>query len=127
MNGGPTVEFKVQFAQGRKGRKSKEKPAPPPRIPRIAKTMALALQMQQLICDGVVNDRAELARIGGVTRARVTQIMNLLCLAPEIQEALLFLEPTVGGRDVVKERDLRQVVAETDWRKQREAWSTVVQ
>jgi predicted XRE-type DNA-binding protein len=125
MNGGPTVEFKVQFDQRRKGRKSKVKPTPPPRVPRIAKTMALAIQMQQLIRDGVVKDQAELAKIGGVTRARVTQIMNLRCLAPEIQEAILLLEPTTRGRDAVRERDLRQVVAETDWRKQREAWSTL--
>ncbi len=46
---------------------------------------------RELIREGVVTDYAELARLGHVTRARVTQIMNLLHLAPDIQETLLFL------------------------------------
>ena len=34
-----------------------------------------------------------------VTRARMTQIMNLLNLAPDIQEELLLLPPVTEGRD----------------------------
>ena len=55
-------------------------------------------------------------------RARVTQIMNLLQLAPEIQEALLFLPRTVNGRDPIREHHIRPIAAEIDWRKQRECW-----
>ncbi len=35
---------------------------------------------------GEVRNQAELAEVAGLTRARVTQVMNLLCLAPEIVE-----------------------------------------
>jgi hypothetical protein len=45
--------------------------------------------------------------------------MNLLNLAPEIQEALLFLDPVTAGKDRVTERELREVVAEFEWRHQR--------
>ena len=69
---------------------------------------------------GAVGSLAELARLMRVTRARITQIMILNHLAPEIQEALLFLPRTVSGRAVLTERDLRAVAAEVDWGRQRE-------
>lgn len=53
--------------------------------------MALAIRLEGSISEGIVADQAELARRGHVTRARLTQIMNLLGLAPEIQEEILFL------------------------------------
>jgi len=66
------------------------------RIPRISRYMALAIHFEDLIRQGVVTDYADLARLGHVTRARVTQIMNLRLLAPEIQEELLFLEAIIS-------------------------------
>lgn len=39
---------------------------------------------------------AELARLGRVSRARITQIMDLLMLAPEIQEEVLYLEQSIS-------------------------------
>jgi hypothetical protein len=58
--------------------------------------MALAIHFDGLIRDGVVKNYAELARLGGVSRARITQIMNLLNLPPWKQEEILFLE---GGAE----------------------------
>jgi len=88
--------------------------------------MALAIRFDQLTRDGVVADQAELARLGHVTRARLTQIMNLLHLAPDIQEAILFLPPVDHGRDPITERDLRRVTPILDWRKQRGVWNSLV-
>lgn len=123
MSGGVTLEFTFTTPERRKGRKSKEKPVPPPRIPRIAKTMALAIQMGQLIRDGVVKDQAELARIGGVTRARVTQIMNMLCLAPDIQKEILFL-PRIGkGPGAWNVKGMQEIATAGDWTEQRRRWS----
>ena len=119
-----TVKTRVHFGRGRESRKDLRegaKPdAPEGRVPRIAKLMALAIKFDQMVRDGVVADYAELARLGHVTRARMTQIMNLLNLAPDIQEALLFLPSVVEGRDPISERELRAVVAESDWQMQRE-------
>ena len=122
-----TVERKVRFGQARGRRKSAHAGSggaetPTGRIPRVARLMALAIRFDQLIRDGVVADQAELARVGHVSRARLTQIMNLLNLAPGIQEEILFLPPTDRGRDAVTERDLRPITAITGWSKQRRMW-----
>lgn len=66
----------------------------------------------------MVTNYAELARLGNVTRARVTQIMNLLMLAPAIQEKLLFLPRLEQGRGEVCLSDLQRVVATIEWREQ---------
>jgi hypothetical protein len=84
--------------------------------------MALAIRFEGLIRDGVVKDQAELARLGHVSRARLSQIMGLLSLAPDIQEAILWLPAVESGDDGVTERELREVVREGDWGRQRRRW-----
>lgn len=127
---GLTIQKKVHFGKGRRSKKelrSGHEPTPrPPRVPRVAKLMALAIKFDRLIRDGTVADYSELARLGHVTRARMTQIMNLLNLAPDIQEAILFLPQVEQGRDAVTERDLRALVVEMDWRKQRRLWGRML-
>jgi hypothetical protein len=87
--------------------------------------MALALRCQQLLHDGHIADHAALARLGHVSRARVTQIMNLLLLAPAIQEALLFLPPVPRGRDPIHLRALQTLAALPAWQQQRRLWQTL--
>jgi hypothetical protein len=84
--------------------------------------MALAVRLEDLLQQGHIKDYADIARLGHVTRARATQIMNLLNLAPDIQEAILFLEPTVKGRDPIKEWQVRRIAACLEWRMQRRMW-----
>ena len=71
----------------------------PGSVPRVTRLMALAIKFDGMLARGEVRDYADLARLGYVTRARITQIMNILTLAPDIQEALLFLPRTTTGRD----------------------------
>lgn len=87
--------------------------------------MALAIRFEGLIRDGTLADYAELARMGHVTRARMSQIMDLLNLAPDIQETILFLPAVEEGKDSVTERGVRKVVAEARWRKQRDVWRSL--
>ena len=124
---GLTVDRPFHVRQGRRSRKElREGEAGPEvprgRVPRVSRLMALAIRFDQLIQDGVVVDQAELARFGRVTRARLTQIMNLLNLAPDIQEEILLLPRTREGRVRVSERHLRPIAAVADWRKQRRMW-----
>lgn len=91
-------------------------------VPRIAKLMALAIRFDGLVRRGDVADFAEIAALGHVTRARVSQIVNLMNLAPDIQEAILFHEPVRGERDAIPERQLRAIAGESDWDAQREMW-----
>jgi hypothetical protein len=93
------------------------------RVPRVTRLMALALRFEHLLERGAVRDQAELAELGHVTRARVTQIMNLLHLAPDIQEALLDLPRVQGGRDPIVEREIRPIAADPNWRRQRRLWA----
>ena len=126
---GFTVECKVHFKNGRCGRKRMRKgeaPVPcsvePGRIPRISRLMALALRFEGLLKQGAAHDYADLARLGLVSRTRVTQIMNLLYLAPDIQEEILFLPRTIVGREPISERHVRSVTTVLEWDKQRRMW-----
>ena len=125
-----TTHSTIHFARALRGRKElrcgEAPPAPPPpvfgRVARIARLMALAIRMQRLIDSGEVRNYAELAQLGHVTRARMTQLMNLLNLAPDIQEDILFLPPVETGRDPIRELQLRPITLVPDWRKQRRMW-----
>jgi len=120
-----TTKHKVKFGAGANGGRKRAAAAAPGRLPRVTKLMALAIRLDQLIRDGVVADQAEIARLGYVSRARLTQIMDLLLLAPDIQEAILLLQGNIG-REAITERDLRRVVAATDWKVQRTIWQQFV-
>ena len=123
-----TIEVPVDFQSlGRCGRRGvaapEEKPVlPPGRVPRVARLMALALRLDELVRTGQVRNYTQLAALGYVTRARISQILNLVHLAPDIQEALLFLPPTLRGRDAIILADLMPIAAACDWRKQRRLW-----
>jgi hypothetical protein len=84
--------------------------------------MALALRFEQYLREGQVAHYTELAELGHVTRPRISQIMNLLNLAPDIQKALLFLPRTLKGHDLINLRQLQPIAAISDWRKQRRMW-----
>ena len=123
-----TITKKIHFAV--KGHRKVASPGPAPkpsrpagRTPRVSKLMALAIRFDGLLCDGTVANQSDLARLAHVTQPRMTQIMNLLHLAPDIQEAILHLPRVREGRDSVTERDLRPVARLMDWREQRAMWS----
>jgi hypothetical protein len=123
-----TIELPVHFHRCGHGsrkemRSGVQTPAlPPGRMPRVSRLMALALRFDELVRTGQVASYRELATVGHVTRARVSQIANLLYLAPDIQEALLFLPLTQRGRDPIILADLMALAAAFDWRKQRRLW-----
>src|SRR5262249_40915357 len=103
-----TIETRVHFPGRGRGRKGLHLPVEPPapvepsaRVPRLARLMALGIRCDGMIRAGEIADYAELARLAHVTRARITQILNLLHLAPDIQEELLFLEGHLRGRGAI--------------------------
>ncbi len=115
MNG-ITIETKVHFHRGRRSKKElragqERVPVPAGRIPRLSRLMALAIRVENLVRGRVLADYAAAAQLGHVTRARMTQVTNLLHLAPDIQEAILFLPPVEHGRDPITEREIRPIVA----------------
>lgn len=121
-----TCEEVVALNRSRRGgRRAEPKPPAepePPRIPRITRLMALAIKFQDMVDHGEVSDYADLARLGFVTRARLTQIMNLLLLAPDIQASLLMQDAAGEG---IPERLIRPLVAVPMWDHQRLLWHEV--
>jgi hypothetical protein len=133
MNRAVTLEFSVSFGRKPVSGRPIVLPADPAptevavsptrgRVPRIARLMALAIRIEGLIQEGTVADYAEAARLGHITRARMTQVMNLLGLAPDIQEELLHLPLTLAGRDPIGERELRSIASIISWARQRQMW-----
>lgn len=132
MNDGIRLDFKVHFTRGQcgsramhAGERAAPQPVPTGRVPRISRLMALAIRFDDLVRSGEMADFAEIAELGQVTRARLSQIVNLLNLAPEIQEAILFLPLVAGERETVSEREVRAIASEGDWGRQRRMWQAV--
>lgn len=120
------TQHEVYFTRGQCGHRELKTREPPPenpgRLQRVTKLMALAIRFDQLIQNGGVEDQGEIARLGHVTPTRLSQIMGLLSLAPDIQDAILTLPRVHEGRDSVTERDLRNVTRSLAWSVQRAVW-----
>lgn len=113
-----TIDFTVRAERNRQvsylaenaGKSTERRPR------RIACLLALAHRFESLLASGEVKDYAELARLGHVSRARITQIMNLLNLAPAIQEYLLGIEaPKSNLVHTISERHLRRILRDVRW------------
>lgn len=83
-----------------------------------------AIEWQALLESGEAATQADIARREGITRARVTQIMGMLRLAPEIQEHILSMSETVG-RPAITERALQPIGSLDDACRQKEAFETL--
>ncbi len=124
------IQVGATFHKKRVGKHIAMVEGPPPtvperpkgRLPRITRYMALAIYYEDLIRQGHVHDYAEIAMLGHVTRARVTQIMNLRLLAPDIQEELITLARVIQGRDSLSLRQFQTIALDNDWRSQRKQW-----
>jgi hypothetical protein len=94
----------------------------PVRLCRAARLMALALRFEMLLRNGAVANYAELARLGHVSSARISQISNLLHLASDLQEELLFMTHKGRGRDPIYLAQLQPIATLFDWARQRRLW-----
>ena len=92
-------------------------------LPRATQVLALAIHFQDVLLRGEARDYADLARIGGVSRERISQIMKLLWLAPSIQQEVLYLPPTPGGRYPISELSVRRIAKLLPWDAQVAEWT----
>jgi hypothetical protein len=99
----------------------------PGRVPRLARLMALAIRFDGLLRAGFIQKQAELARLGHVSRARIAQILGLVHLAPDLQEAILFLPRIQRGRAPLILAQVLPIAAIADWKKQRRRWRALGQ
>lgn len=94
--------------------------------PRITEVLALAIQFEDMIRRGVARDYADLARLGCISQERISQIMRLLWLAPDIQQEILTMPHTPLGRFHVGEVVLRQIASKMLWSEQRQMWARLM-
>jgi len=121
-----TINRQFHVATKRSGTKQIQcgaKPVTPAgRVPRISRLLALAHHCFTLVRTGAIINQSELAHFGQISTTRMTQIMWLDNLAPDIQEEILFLPRITQGRDTIKEADIRPIAKTLDWSKQRHMW-----
>lgn len=119
-----TRKFHIHLGRNtqRKIRRGARPKRPRARTPRIAKLMALAIHFDDMVTRGEIEDYATVARFGQLSRARISQIIILARLAPEIQEDILFLPKTTKGRDALNTTILGPLAHEHNWDRQREMW-----
>jgi hypothetical protein len=123
------ITQKVHFTRVKDNRKrivagpAPTQPTHPPRTPRISRVMALAITYDDALKRREVRSMVELAELAMVSQPRITYLMSLLNLAPDIQEELLFWPGTEQGRDPLTEKDLREVYFEIDFDIQRGLWN----
>jgi hypothetical protein len=126
------IQVGATFHKKRVGKHIAMVEGPPPtapdrpkgRLPRITRYMALAIYYEDLIRQGHVHDYAEIAALGHVTRARLTQIMNLRLLAADIQEEIISMVRLVKGRDMLCLQQLQRIALESNWQNQRKLWES---
>jgi hypothetical protein len=99
--------------------------APVVRPARVAVMLALAHKIAAAIDAGQLDDQADAARRLDLTRARVTQLLALLALAPDLQEQVLFLE-SVDGIEPLTERALRRASRTWSWEAQRVVYRSLM-
>jgi DNA invertase Pin-like site-specific DNA recombinase len=121
-------DTRFEFALPPPNRRGVRQPEPcrSGRVPRISKLMSLAIKIERLVQARQAADYAAMAQAGHISRPRMTQIMNLTNLAPEIQETLLFLPETHVGPDAITERQLRPIVKVVDWAWQKKLFSDLL-
>ena len=113
------VDIEIAIRPKRRGQPKDSAALPTaPHIPRITRLMALAIKFQDMVDRGELRDYADLARLGYVSRARLTQIMSLLLLAPDLQELLLTVEAP-RSRPLMSEQSLRKITKLILWEDQR--------
>lgn len=118
-----TLRARLEPARGDVARPAARR-EPVHRPARVALMLALAHRIERQIASGELADRAQAARTLGLTSARVSQLCDLLLLAPDIQDELLFLE-SIDGVEPITERALRPISAEPLWSQQRARWAAL--
>jgi hypothetical protein len=98
-------------------------PATSGRLPRITQVLAAAINFENMISEGVAEDYADIGRLSGLSRERISQVMRLNYLAPDIQIELLYMQPTRTGRFPISETAVRRIANLLSWAEQRQQWT----
>ena len=119
---GVRVEYEVHFQRDRRARKVVRSGPPPEKapdaLPRIARLLTLAHKWEGMVRRAEAKDYTEIARRMGLTKVRVSQVLGLTLLAPDLQDRLLLAPGEAHARPIPEHR-LRDVSGEPRWTAQR--------
>ena len=122
------IQFNLRTKPGSSNGKTAEVGSPRAgRLPRVTQVLALAIHLEDMIRRGEAKDYADLARLSCLCRERISQIVRLNYLAPDIQVELLYLPPTPTGRYPVSETAVRKIASLRSWTDQRREWTALKQ
>ena len=128
INSATEIQFRLYASKNKESGTTSEAPSSHRgRLPRVAQVLALAVHFQDMIQRGEARDYSDLARLGCITRERMSQIMELIWLAPDIQQEILEFPPNRTGRFPVSEVAARRIAARLDWVEQRDLWRKLKQ
>ena len=137
MNGTGILEVQTQLPRPSRARSAEPTVKPPrpaeqlsfaaallesARLPRITHTLAQAILFEDLLKRGEATDHADLARLGAISRERVSQVMKMLWLAPDIQDEILRLQPVRRGDFSIMVPEVIAITDEVLWEDQRVLW-----
>jgi len=88
----------------------------------VTMALALAIHFDDLMRQGEAANYSDVARLSCLSRERVSQIMRLNYLAPDIQVELLYLPALPTGKYPISEAATRGVANLLGWAAQRQAW-----
>ncbi|HEY1759649.1 MAG TPA: hypothetical protein VGG72_30020 [Bryobacteraceae bacterium] len=121
-NNAVEIQFRLHARVAGAGARTEAPPSGSGSLPRVAQVLALAIHFQDMIQRREARDYADLARLGCLTRERMSQVMELVWLAPDIQQKILEFRTTSGARFPISEVAVRKIASALSWKDQREAW-----
>jgi len=96
-------------------------------VPAVTRALSMAIYFEHLIRIGDASDYATVSRMSGLCRERISQVMRLTCLSPDIQIELLYLPHCPAGRYPVSESAVRKIANLLSWSAQRREWAALKQ
>ena len=128
----PSNAIEIQFRLHDTGRRppavsvsSDLSPSGNGRLPRVTQILSLAIYFQDMLVRGDAIDYADLARLGCVSRERMSQVMQLIWLSPRIQREILEFPPARAGRFPISEAAVRRIASTILWAEQEEEWKNL--
>ncbi len=123
MDNALRFEFKVALKE-LKHQRPKRKEAEIRKEPRLRHTLILAYHIQDIISGNKAKDFTQIAKWLNMTKARLSQIMNFVNLAPCIQEEILLSKN--NKIQELTEYKIHAITIESDWEKQKKLWKELI-
>jgi hypothetical protein len=94
---------------------------------RVARILALAHHIDAGLRAGTWSHASDVSRVLGLSRNRVSQVLALLNLAPDLQEQVLFIEAIDGVEPITEKALFEQVAKTVNWAEQRAKYAALVE